>query len=896
MIHRYSKDDQTRRGQLSSAVPPPPSPSGALIRFYYSGGVALALLLAAGLVGFRIRRTERGSDARIASLVERARDLRHRSQLLSGDLLDLATADADSPSRALETLVGRADALRQAHDSLLAALAATGVATAGGPEVTRRLEAIRRALDDVTAVAARLVAWHARRFPHEPPPAAEIEVMASAQASLAAGIDSLNRFWTERTVDLRRGRSDRETLTQLLLLALAALIGAAVLGRALRSLRRRIADSEVHAAELRASERRLASIVAALGEGVVLIDREGRIRDANPSAERITRVAPGGLMGRSALEGWELIDDDGSPSELDRHPVNVTARTGTPRRGALVGFARGDGTRGWIELNTEPIRNADGTVAAVVASFTDVTEERARVAQLAASEYLLATVLDLLPHRVFWKDEHGRFQGANRVFRQDLGRDQVIGLTDHELFPKEQADFFRSCDRRVMATGEPELDIIEPLTTPDDRLRWLSTCKVPLRDPAGRVTGVLVTYVDITGQREAEAELVAARERAEEATRAKSLFLASMSHEIRTPMNGVLGMTSLLLDTDLTPEQADFARTIHGSAEALLTILNDILDFSKVEAGRLQLERRSFDLPRLVRDVHELFAAKAEAQGLRFELAVSSEVPGWVVGDPGRVRQVLTNLVHNALKFTAQGGVAIDVAEDGGASGNPRVRFTVSDTGIGIPGNRLEQLFQPFVQADASTTRRFGGTGLGLAISKRLVDLMEGSLSAESTVGVGSAFTFALSFEAAPPPSVAVPSTRGGPVGGRAARVLLAEDNAVNRKVAVRMLERLGCRVDCAVNGTEAVAMSAASAYDLILMDWQMPEVDGVEATRRIRARGGSGRVPIVAMTANAMQGDREACLAAGMDDYLPKPVQLADVQRVVAEWSPTSGPASPAG
>jgi signal transduction histidine kinase/DNA-binding NarL/FixJ family response regulator len=381
-------------------------------------------------------------------------------------------------------------------------------------------------------------------------------------------------------------------------------------------------------------------------------------------------------------------------------------------------------------------------------------------------------------------------------------------------------------------------------------------------------------------------QLEAARSTAEEASRAKSAFLANMSHEIRTPMNGVLGMTELLLHTPLTARQRDLAAAAYGSGEAMLQLINDILDVSKIEAGKVELERIDFDLHALISDEISMFRASAQRKGVRLTHRVGEAVPRAVRGDPMRLRQVLTNLMGNAVKFTDRGEVSLRVESlEAGVQGH-RLRFVVQDSGIGIAAHSVARLFQPFSQADGSMTRRFGGTGLGLAITHELVQLMGGVIGVQSDPGRGSSFTVELSLPPAqgqlPVPSAQVASEPARPLAG--GRVLLAEDNPVNREVAMAMLESLGLQVECAADGAEAVRQAEAGPFDLILMDCQMPEMDGFEATRRIRANG-LHETPIVALTANAMSGDREHCIEAGMNDYLSKPFTRDALQRMMQRW-----------
>ena len=572
--------------------------------------------------------------------------------------------------------------------------------------------------------------------------------------------------------------------------------------------------------------------------------------------------------------------------------------------------------------------------------------------------------------------------------------------------------------------------------------RWLQISERQIKE-----IGTVAVYTDITELKQAEAEMVGAmraasqaRTAAEGANRAKSAFLATMSHEIRTPMNGVIGMTGLLLDTELTAEQRDYAETVRRSGEALLAIINDILDFSKIEAGKIELEEIDFDLRITVEQVLELLAERAYGKGLELAYLPHGTVPTWVGGDPGRLRQVLTNLVGNAVKFTETGEVVVHSTLVEESDRDALVRFAVSDTGIGIAPAACDRLFESFSQADSSTTRRYGGTGLGLAISKRLVEIMGGQIGVESAEGQGSTFWCTVRLTKRPVPPTAIPvdvtelrrlrvlgvddnatnrallvaqfsawgmhvdcvangsraleclrmahrdgrqydlaildhqmpdmdgmtlarTIKSDPVlatlplvlltsvsyrgcAGEAeqagfsafllkpirqsqlydcitavmgtvtasrptrlitrhtlneaqaqlrARVLVAEDNAVNQKVALRMLEKLECRVDVVANGLEAVEASARIPYQCIFMDCQMPEMDGYEATAVIRQREvqTGTHIPIIAMTANAMQTDREQCLAAGMDDYVSKPVAPKDLATTLQKWVPAVGHAA---
>lgn len=561
-----------------------------------------------------------------------------------------------------------------------------------------------------------------------------------------------------------------------------------------------------------------------------------------------------------------------------------------------------DGRR-WYDLKATPLAGADGQIAGITSVVRNITIHKEAEASLRRSDARYRALFEQNHDAVFIIDLEMRYLDANQRAVEIYGYTveefrQMQGRAPLSVTERSENSFAR------LLAGE-KFPLLERTSRhKDGRLFPVELNAELVRDENGDPLHVQCVVRDITDRKQAEEALQAAikearemAQRADSANRAKSEFLANMSHEIRTPMNGIIGMTGLLFTTELTNEQHQYARTIQSSGKLLLALLNDILDFSRIEAGKLNIETHNFNLRDLLEEVAVSLSLPVEEKDLEFSHAIDAGTPTQLHGDAYRLRQVLINLVSNAIKFTHSGGVTVQATTASEEDNTIWLRFVVRDTGIGIAPDKLEYIFDKFVQVDSSARRQYGGSGLGLAISRQLVELMGGKIGVSSKVGQGSEFWFVVPLEK----QTKSIGSRTGPLlhlsqattdlfAQRAPHILLAEDNLINQQVVLRVLQKLGITADVAGNGRDAVRMVVGGSYDLVLMDVQMPEMDGLEATRHIRAKG--QRIPIIALTAHAMAGDRDICLAAGMDDYLPKPVLPQTLIEMLGRWLSLATPA----
>ena len=650
--------------------------------------------------------------------------------------------------------------------------------------------------------------------------------------------------------------------------------------------RRKRAEEALYAVEAR--HRILAQALESADECISITDSENRILHVNAAFLRVYGYGEHELIGQPI----QIVRSARTPEEVQGKILPAT----------LAGSWSGDlwhrskeGREFPVSLATSVVYDEEGRGIALVGIARDITERNRAEQALQSSEEKFRQLAENI-REVFWMMP----PAADQILYVSPAYEQVWDRTCESVYQDPASwmdsihpdDFARAHASFARQVQGEALDSEYRIRTPGGQEKWIRDRAFPIRNQAGQLTRIVGIAEEITERKSYEEELIQAREDAEAANMAKSRFLANMSHEIRTPMNGVIGMVQLLLQTDLTAQQRRFADVVRSSGQALLSLIDNILDLCKIEASKIALEKCAFNPRQTIEDVVQLLETQAKTKRLDFVARVSPDIPALLSGDPHRLRQVLTNLAANAIKFTERGKIVLEAAPESQVDGRITLVFRIADTGIGIRPDEIARIFQPFAQADASTTRKYGGTGLGLSICKQLVEMMGGEIGVRSQEDVGSTFWFTAVFEAAAPGPVESAVDRRvdspGGTGAREGRVLVAEDNPVNREVVLAQLHMLGYAASAVENGADAVKAVESGDYDLVLMDCQMPVMDGFEATLHIR---GSDRpeIPIVAITADAMPADRDRCLKGGMNDYLAKPVELQRLAGMLAKWLPAS-------
>ncbi|MGY4531811.1 PAS domain S-box-containing protein [Pseudomonas sp. TE3786] len=651
--------------------------------------------------------------------------------------------------------------------------------------------------------------------------------------------------------------------------------------RLLQQARDQAEQLEYQRSALTATERWYRGIVEAAPDGLLVLDMSGRIILANLECERILGYPGDGLLGRH----YRVLVPEGQRQLLANILRNFYLDPALNQVGEGMAL-RFDGSEFPIEIRVSLLPSLSGDSQSLCVVIRDLTERKQHERRLQLAHEQQRAILMAAPNGI-------AFINGEVIVQANSSLHDFFGYAEGELLGKSpliwldaDSDHDSISDiRQLLNQGETYRRELH-LRRQDGSHFW-GAVSARAVSPGDMSQGSIWLIKDVSLQNAAAAEMREARELAEAAVRIKAEFLANMSHEIRTPMNAIMGMTHLVLATRLDERQRDYLGKVQSSSRHLLGVLDDILDFSKIEAGKLQLDPQDFSLKCLLQETTDLVQARLLDKGLALSLVVAAQVPDQLHGDPLRLRQILLNYLSNAVKFTERGSIEVAVQRCQSSGAGLCLEFSVRDTGIGLSAEQCAKLFQSFQQADASTTRRYGGTGLGLAIAKQLTELMGGQVKVLSTPGEGSTFSFSANLQLAHAPLREQPSGGSSWVAGQAlgVRVLLVEDNDLNQQVAAELLQAMGCQVDIAGNGQQALELLAGQDYELVFMDMQMPVMDGLAATRALRLRPELAGLPVVAMTANAMREDREACQAAGMNDFISKPFEPQTLQGVLQRW-----------
>ena len=642
------------------------------------------------------------------------------------------------------------------------------------------------------------------------------------------------------------------------------------------AIRTEITGRKKMAEKIATSERQYRNVVNSLIEVVFRADRDGVWTFLNPAWTAITGFSVKETIGKNFIDFIYPHDRAAARSRF----VEMMAGSATFTKHEVRYLTRDDSYR-WIEVYAQLEIDDDGRVVGVAGSLSDITDKRLVTAQIKENLDFVDALLESIPVPVYLKDPEGRYLRLNKAFGKffSIRVDHWLGKTAYDLLSAEDARVYTAHDRELMESRGAQT--VESLLTLQDRQVDTLHSKAVLTKPDGSLIGLVGTIVDISSQKAAERALLHAKEAAESANRSKSEFLANMSHEIRTPMNGIIGMTDLVLSSALEKHQREYLEVVKASADALLEIINDILDFSKIEAGKMSLESISFDLSQLVPDTLRTLTLRAQQSGLELALDLDPDIPDFVLGDPGRLRQILTNLVGNAIKFTRAGEIVVRARLLRRDADLARLEISVSDSGIGIPLEKQRQVFEAFEQEDGSTTRRFGGTGLGLSITKRLVDMMGGEISVSSRVGKGSTFTVAVTFKV---DRRSRPVVDAAPISLAGRTVMLIDDSDTNLTILKAMFGRWQVKTVVMHSGAEALAYcrSEPCKLDCIVMDYVMPDINGFDTAKAMAEITGYRDVPIVILSSSGLPGDAHKCKQIGIQGYLLKPASHTEIFAVV--------------
>lgn len=632
---------------------------------------------------------------------------------------------------------------------------------------------------------------------------------------------------------------------------------------------------------LELSERQYRELVNSATDMIYELNASGKFSFVNPIMESVTGYPQSEMLGM--VYSQVVHEDDREKvvqfykDQMERkEPVSYLELRIRTKSGKVI----------WVGQNVKMFFD-ERWVYKVSVVARDITKVKEFEMQLNRERSLLRTIIDNIPANIYVKDLQSRKILANRAELEHMGaarEEDVLGKSDWELYPENSAQVSISEDKKVFE-GEAIINLETHNVLPSGKEKWFLVSKIPLRDESNVVMGLVGISIDITQTKKDKESLQLARDHAVEATLAKSRFLGIMSHEIRTPLNGIMGLTLLLHESNPRPDQVESLNLLKFSCDNLLTIINDILDFNKIEAGKMELENIPFNLTETAVQYHKMLNVRASQKGIELKLKLDSNLPTYLMGDPVRLGQVLNNLIGNSIKFTDQGQVEISISSIARVDDSHRIRFVISDTGIGIPADKIDTIFSGFTQASTDTTRKFGGTGLGLSITKRLLELMDSKIEVKSELGRGSDFSFELVMKEATALDPEQDAILQRPT--ETLNLLVVDDNRVNQIVASNFLFKWGHEVTCASGGAEALDLVAKKHFDIILMDLQMPDKDGFQTAMEIRNIPGKHfrEVPIIALTADILPEVKEKAFQSGMNDYLSKPFQAADLRAIIDKY-----------